>query len=86
MKRLIEKLEKLFADAALLEAGVFPAESADRYRPEHESLEENFIEVAFAEAADYGDIHEAIIREHRAAWEAAHPDGCGQSKNSLCFV
>jgi hypothetical protein len=86
MKRLFGYLERTFADAALLEAGVPVAGPADQYRPEQESLEERLIEVAFAEAADYEDIHEAIIREHRKAWEAAHPAGCGQGKNGLCFV
>jgi hypothetical protein len=32
--------------------------------PFKETLEENLIEVAFAEAADYDDIHTAILREH----------------------
>jgi hypothetical protein len=36
-----------------------------------ESLEENLVEVAFAEEADYDDIHEAIQREHRQKRDVA---------------
>jgi hypothetical protein len=39
--------------------------------PFEETLEENLIEVAFAEAADYDDIHTAILREHRLHCAAA---------------
>ena len=85
MKRLFKDLERTFVDAALLEEGVAVERRVEQYRPEHESIEENLIEVAFAEAADYEDIHQAILREHREAWKAAHP-GCGQGKNELCLV
>jgi hypothetical protein len=29
------------------------------------------VEVAFAEAADYDEIHEAVLREHRRDWDTA---------------
>ncbi len=67
MKNLVKKLIDTLADAALLEEGVQPGlvrQMACR-RPE-ESLEENLVEVAFAEEADYAEIHEAILREHAA--------------------
>jgi hypothetical protein len=42
--------------------------------------------VAFAEAADYDDIHEAILKEHQAERDIAHPDDCQYADNELCFV
>jgi len=39
--------------------------------PFKESLEENLMEVAFAEAADFDDIHTAILREHQLHCAAA---------------
>jgi hypothetical protein len=65
MRTLLHKLEETFADAALLEMGIFPDRIAAAGK--HcwkERLEENFVEIAFAEAADYEDIHRAILREH----------------------
>jgi hypothetical protein len=83
MKRFLRKMEEALADAALLEMGVEGVSIARCHRIEDESLEENLIEVAFAEAADFEDIHKAIIREHRDAWKLAHPN---DEDNSLCFV
>jgi len=65
MRTLLHKLEETFADAALLEMGIYPDRVAAAGK--HcwkERLEENFIEIAFAEAADYEDIHRAILQEH----------------------
>ncbi len=65
MRKFLQKLEETFADAALLEMGVNLDRAAVAVK--HcwkERLEENFIEIAFAEAADYDDIHKAILREH----------------------
>lgn len=65
MKTLLQKLEETFADAALLEMGVDPGRLAAAAKQcWKERWEENFIEIAFAEAADYDDIHTAILREH----------------------
>jgi hypothetical protein len=64
MRTLLHKLEETFADAALLEMGIYPDRAAAAVK--HcwkERLEENFVEIAFAEAADYEDIHKAILRE-----------------------
>jgi hypothetical protein len=83
MKRFLKKMEEALADAALLEMGVEGVSIARCRRIEDESLEENLIEVAFAEAADFEDIHKTIIREHRDAWTLAHPD---DADNSLCFA
>jgi hypothetical protein len=47
-----------------------------------ETLEEYLIEVAFAEAADYDEIPEAILREHRQEQDIARPEDC----QYLCFV
>jgi len=54
--------------------------------PEAETVEGNLIEVAFAEAADYDDIHEAILKEHRAERDIARPDDCQYGDNDLYFV
>jgi len=87
MKRFFRNIEESLADAALLEMGVDVAASErGTFDPAHESLEENLIEVAFAEAADYEDIHQAILREHQQERLIAHPDDCGQGDNDLCFV
>jgi hypothetical protein len=65
MKTLLQKLEATFADAALLEMGVNPDHVAAAVKLSwKEQLEENFVDIAFAEAADYDDIHKAILREH----------------------
>jgi hypothetical protein len=85
MKRLFKNLVETLADAALLEEGV-DLMPGRRPRPEAESLEENLVEVAFAEAADYDDIHEAILREHRDARDVVHPDDCQYGDNDLCVV
>jgi hypothetical protein len=37
-------------------------------------------------AADYDDIHEAILREHWTDRDIAHPDDCQYGDNDLCFV
>ena len=64
MKRLLKKIADVPADAALLEAG---GSVSPTVTPVRETLEDNLIEVAFAEAADYEDIHRAILREHGCA-------------------
>ncbi len=65
MKTLFKHTEDLMAEAAMEEEetslGAVPDEVCD---PFEETLEENLIEIAFAEAADYDDIHKAILREH----------------------
>ena len=72
MKNVLKKAEYLIDEAAMEEEGSTlgpqPAEICD---PFEESLEENLIEVAFAEAADYDDIHKAIIHEHVRLCKAA---------------
>jgi hypothetical protein len=61
----LKRTEYLLAEAAREEEGSTrgpnPDEACD---PFEETLEENLMEVAFAEAADYDDIHTAILREH----------------------
>ncbi|HUJ18396.1 MAG TPA: hypothetical protein VL197_10445 [Nitrospirota bacterium] len=87
MKKLFKELEETLADAALFEMGVgIPVTGGHRSIIGRETLEENLIEVAFAEAADFEDIHRAIIREHQEAWNLAHPDDCAQGGDDLCFV
>lgn len=67
-KNLIDKL----TEAAMLEEGItLETPVAAVCDPFEESLEENLIEIAFAEAADYDDIHAAILREHLQRCAAA---------------
>ena len=72
MKTLFKRMEDLMAEAAMEEEGArlgaMPAEKCD---PVKESLEENLIEIAFAEEADYDDIHKAILLEHQLHCAAA---------------
>ena len=72
MKNFMRKAEYLIDEAAMEEEGATlgpaPAEACD---PFEESLEEHLMEVAFAEAADYDDIHTAILREHHRLCKAA---------------
>jgi hypothetical protein len=86
MKRLFEKLEETLADAALLEEGAGSVSFNRRSLLDRETLEENLIEVAFAEADDYDDIHEDILRDHRVERDIAHPDDCQYGDNDLCLV
>ncbi len=72
MKTLMRNLIDALADAALLEEGVRPGMVRQMVcDPLRESLEEKLVEVAFAEAADYDEIHMAILREHQAHCAAA---------------
>jgi len=72
MKSFLKRTEYLIDEAAMEEEGSTlgpaPAETCD---PFEESLEEHLMEVAFAEAADYDDIHTAILREHFRLCKAA---------------
>ena len=73
MKRLLNKITDMLADAALLEMGVNEVTPVLKAGTVRDTLEENFIEIAFAEAADYEDIHKAILREHWSARDIAIP-------------
>jgi hypothetical protein len=65
MKNLFKNLIDNMTEAAMLEEGITLEPAAPAVcDPFKESLEENLMEVAFAEAADYDDIHTAILREH----------------------
>jgi hypothetical protein len=85
LKLLFQKVTDNLADAALLEFGVAlaPVEKSNAVR---ETLEENLIEIAFAEAGDYDQIHEAILREHRRADDMIRPDDCGFGDDEVCFA
>lgn len=66
MKKYMQAIQDMLADAALFEMGVAITTVPVRIDREYAgTLEENFVEVAFAEAGDYDQIHEAILREHR---------------------
>lgn len=66
MKKFMQTIQNMLTDAALLEMDVAAITAPVRScRESSETLEENLIEVAFAEAADYDQIHEAILWEHR---------------------
>ena len=85
MIRLLQNITDILTDAALYEMGIDNAVPTGRSGFEAETLEENLVEVAFAEAANYDDIHEAILREHRQERDIAHPDDCQYGDNELCF-
>ena len=85
LKRFFQNFSIAMADAALLEIGVSAARSDEKRGPVSETLEENFIEVAFAEAADYDDIHEAM-QEHRSERDIVRADECQYGDNEVCFV
>jgi hypothetical protein len=86
MKRLLNRITDTLADAALQEMGVNVATSTRQTGTMRETLEENLIEVAFAEAADYEDIHNAIMREHQSELDIAHPNECRYGDKDMCFV
>jgi hypothetical protein len=72
MKTLFKNLLDRLTEAAMLEEGIrLETPAAAICDPFEETLEENLIEVAFAEAADYDDIHTAIIKEHLQMCAAA---------------
>ena len=72
MTSLLKSLIDNLTDAALLEEGIRPESViAPVCDPFEETLEENLVEVAFAEAADYDDIHKAILHEHLLHCKAA---------------
>jgi hypothetical protein len=85
MKRFLKNREDTLADSALLEMGV-AVSLVEQPKTVHETLEENLIEVAFAEEADYDQIHEAILREHRKADDLVRPDDCKYGDNDACFA
>jgi hypothetical protein len=85
MKRLMNKITDMLADAALLEMGVNVVAPVAKAGTVRETLEENLIEIAFAEAADYDDIHKAILREHQSERDNAHPGECQYGDNDMCF-
>jgi hypothetical protein len=72
MKTLFKNLIDNLTEAAMLEEGIrLESVIASVCDPFEESLEENLVEVAFAEAADFDDIHTAILREHQLHCAAA---------------
>ena len=85
MKKFLKKMEDALADSALLEMGAAVV-SVEKPKAVRESLEENLIEVAFAEAAEYDRIHKAILREHRRADDPVRPDDCHYGDSEACFV
>lgn len=87
MKKLLKKLEGTFANAALLEMGVNTLYSSPTWKhPLKETLEEYLIEIAFAEAADFEDIHQTIQREHQDPEALIHPDDCQYGDHDMCFA
>jgi hypothetical protein len=85
MKRFLKNREEALADSALLEMGVAIA-VVEQSKAVRETLEENLIEVAFAEAGDYDQIHKAILREHRRENDMVRPNDCQYGDNDACFA
>ena len=87
LKTAFNRISDSLSDAALLEMGGFLGLSPTALRRSFsEAFEENMVEVAFAEAADYDDIHEALLKEHREPGDIIHPDECQYGDNDLCFT
>ena|SRR3990172_7290474 len=89
IQSLFERLVERLAASALAELGVTDSlELAVRLIPAQsfsESMEEKLVEVAFAEAADYEDIHKALVAEKRET-EQVRPDECQYADNDACFA
>jgi hypothetical protein len=87
MKSLSKNITDILADAALFEMGVNATGITEhRSKAVAETLEKYLIEVAFAEVADYDDIHREILREHQTEMELAYPDDCQYGDNKMCYV
>ncbi len=90
IRSLFEGAEELLAASALAEMGVTDSlELAVRRTPMHtlaQSMEEKLVEVAFAEAADYEDIHKALAAEKRETEGLVRPDDCQYGDNDLCYT
>lgn len=97
MKTLLKTIQTLFerageqlTAATLAEFGVADSlELAVRWTPVHtfvESMQGKLIAVAFAEAADYEDIHKAIAAEKREDDRLIKPDDCQYGDNDLCYA
>lgn len=87
MKKFFEKIEEMLANMALFEEDADNrAASPMRWKSFAAALEEHLVEIAFAEAADYDEIHAAILREHDTAGGQVHPDDCQYGDNDICFV
>ena len=85
MKRFLKNIEDSLADSALLEMGV-AVELVERTKALRETLEDNLIEIAFAEEGAYDKIHEAILREHRRENDMVRFDDCQYGDNDACFA
>ncbi len=90
IQSLFERMEERLAASALAEFGVTDSlELAVRRTTVHtfaDSMEEKLVEVAFAEAADYDDIHKALAAEKREAERLIKPDDCQYGDNDLCYT
>lgn len=86
MKKFMQTIQNMLLDAALLDRGVTVVSAPrKRTRAFWRSFEEHFIEIAFAEAADYDQIHKAIQREQgNNEGVTAHECRCGD--NDSCFA
>ncbi len=51
-----------------------------------ESIEESFMAIAYAEAADYRDFLNVLRYENERLAEFAHPDECQYGDNDLCYL
>ena len=85
MKRFLKNIEDSLADSALLEMGV-AVELVERTKALRETLEDNLVEIAFAEEGTYDQIHEAILREHWRENDLVRFDDCQYGDNDACFA
>ena len=84
MKNLFTIIRGRLAEASLLELGAYPADSVPRFAKVRETIEDNLVEIAFAEAADYDQIHDAIAREKKKPDAAGRAGDCIRDDHGLC--
>ncbi len=83
MKRFVQNVTDTLAEAALLEMGI-DTSALNRCAGLYvRTLEESLIEVAFAEAADYDEIHGAIYLQGR---DIVHFDDCLNGVKHQCYI
>jgi hypothetical protein len=51
-----------------------------------ERLEDSFMAVAYAEAADYRDLVNIVRFERDSFRDFAHPDECRHGDNDMCYL
>jgi hypothetical protein len=86
MTNVLKNITDSLADAALLEMGGSIVTPSGTMKPAfRDIIEEYFVEIAFAEAAEYDQIHKAILLEHRV-YEGTRTDACRFGDSNACLA